>query len=247
MDELEELLLTSDIGYAATSEIIKNFAAKKMNKDADGNYITTDKKFRKAFHSSQYNILVVANKYQTGFDQPKLCAMYVLKKLRNVNAVQTLSRLNRICPPFEKKTFILDFVNSYEEMKKAFAPYYTTTLLANSVTPTAIYDLEAKIDGYTVIDPDDIEKVNELIYKAKTAASLKTKLNFYFAKTKKLIERYSMEVQQELLSDMRHFVRFYEFMLQVSCFEDIELHKKYNFITGLLAYFEVKHPGAEQT
>lgn len=197
----------------------------------------------KEFDKDDYQVLLVANKYQTGFDQPKLCAMYIMKKLKGVNAVQTLSRLNRICPPYKKRTFILDFVNSYEEMKKAFAPYYTTTLLANSVTPTAIYDLEAKIDGYTVIDPDDIEKVNELIYKAKTAASLKTKLNFYFAKTKKLIERYSMEVQQELLSDMRHFVRFYEFMLQVSCFEDIELHKKYNFITGLLAYFEVKHPG----
>ena len=65
--------------------------------------------------------------------------MYVLKKLRNVNAVQTLSRLNRICPPFDKKTFILDFVNKYEDIVAAFKPYYTTTLLANSVTPSAVY------------------------------------------------------------------------------------------------------------
>lgn len=81
------------------------------------------------------------NKYQTGFDQPKLCAMYILKKLNGVNAVQTLSRLNRICPSYDKKTFILDFVNDYEDIQAAFSKYYTTTLLSNSVTPSAIYDL----------------------------------------------------------------------------------------------------------
>lgn len=92
----------------------------------------------KEFDKDDYQALLVANKYQTGFDQPKLCAMYVLKKLKGVSAVQTLSRLNRICPPFEKKTFVLDFVNSYEEIKNVFAPYFTTTLFSNSVTPTAI-------------------------------------------------------------------------------------------------------------
>lgn len=236
-------------GYTGIKALVA-FSGKVMLPDDEHEYTETsingisEDKLTKEFDKDDYQVLLVANKYQTGFDQPKLCAMYIMKKLKGVNAVQTLSRLNRICPPYKKRTFILDFVNSYEDMTTAFSTYYTTTLLANSVTPTAIYDLEAKIDGYTVIDPDDIEKVNELIYKSKTVASLKTKLNFYFEKTKKLIERYSIEVQQELLSDMRHFVRFYEFMLQVSCFEDIELHKKYNFITSLLAYFDVKHPGS---
>lgn len=91
---------------------------------------------------------MVADKYQTGFDQPKLCAMYILKKLHGVTAVQTLSRLNRICPPYEKKTFVLDFVNKYEDIVAAFSKYYTKTVLSNSVTPRAIYDIEAKIDGY---------------------------------------------------------------------------------------------------
>ena len=77
--------------------------------------------------------MLVANKYQTGFDQPKLCAMYILKTLKGVNAVQTLSRLNRICPPYNKQTFVLDFVNSYEDMEDAFSRYYTTTLLSNIV------------------------------------------------------------------------------------------------------------------
>lgn len=197
----------------------------------------------KEFDKDDYNVLLVANKYQTGFDQPKLCAMYVLKKLKGVSAVQTLSRLNRICPPFEKHTFVLDFVNSYDDIKAAFAPYYTTTLLSNSVTPTAIYDLEAKLDAYAVLDPDDIDKANELLYKAKVTGKDKQKLTFYFNKTKNLIEKYELVKQAEIVATMRHFVRFYEFLLQASCFEDVELHKKYNFVTYVLAYINIKHPG----
>lgn len=197
----------------------------------------------KEFDKDAYNVLLVANKYQTGFDQPKLCAMYVLKKLKGVSAVQTLSRLNRICPPFEKHTFVLDFVNSYDDIKAAFAPYYTTTLLSNSVTPTAIYDLEAKLDAYAVLDPDDIDKANEILYKPKVTGKDKQKLTFYFNKTKNLIEKYELVKQAEIVATMRHFVRFYEFLLQASCFEDVELHKKYNFVTYVLAYINIKHPG----
>ena len=81
------------------------------------------------FGTDSYQVLLVANKYQTGFDQPKLCAMYVDKRLRGVDAVQTLSRLNRICAPYNKKTFVLDFKNTYEDIQNAFAPYYTETVL----------------------------------------------------------------------------------------------------------------------
>ena len=190
-----------------------------------------------------YQVLLVANKYQTGFDQPKLCAMYVLKKLKGVSAVQTLSRLNRICPPFEKKTFVLDFVNTYEEITDAFAPFFTTTLLSNSVTPTAIYDLEAQIDAYAVLDPDDIEKANELLYKPNISSKDKQKLTFYFKRSKNMIEQYDLLKQHEIVGNMRHFIRFYEFLLQVSCFEDVDLHKKYNFMTYLLSYINIKHPG----
>jgi type I restriction enzyme R subunit len=197
----------------------------------------------KEFDKDDYNVLLVANKYQTGFDQPKLCAMYVLKKLKGVSAVQTLSRLNRICPPFEKHTFVLDFVNSYDDIKAAFAPYYTTTLLSNSVTPTAIYDLEAKLDAYAVLDPDDIDKANELLYKPKVTGKDKQKLTFYFHKTESLIKQYDLIKQAEIVATMRHFVRFYEFLLQASCFEDVELHKKYNFVTYVLSYINIKHPG----
>ena len=197
----------------------------------------------KEFDTNAYQVLLVANKYQTGFDQPKLCAMYVLKKLRNVNAVQTLSRLNRICPPYDKKTFVLDFVNSYEDMKAAFAPYYTTTLLSNSVTPSAIYDLEAKIDAYALFDPADIESANEILYSEKVTGKQKQRLTFFLQKSKKLLDHYEYGEQREAVAAMRSFVRYYEFLLQVSCFEDHDLHKKYNFIAYLLAYINIKHPG----
>lgn len=197
----------------------------------------------KEFDKDDYQVLLVADKYQTGFDQPKLCAMYIMKKLRGVNAVQTLSRLNRICPPFEKKTFILDFVNSYEDIIGAFSPFYTTTLLSNSVTPNAIYDIEAQIDAYVIMDPYDIESVNEILYKEKATPADKKKINFCLNKSQKLVEHYDLIKQHEIVMEMRHFIRFYEFMIQASCFEDIELHKKYNYIILLLAHINIKHPG----
>ena len=197
----------------------------------------------KEFDTDAYQVLLVANKYQTGFDQPKLCAMYVLKRLKGVSAVQTLSRLNRICAPYDKKTFILDFVNSYDDIKAAFAPYYTTTLLANSVTPSAIYDLEARIDAYALFDPADIDSANEILYSPKVTAKQKQRLIFFLQKSKKLLEHYDYEKQRDAVAVMRSFVRYYEFLLQVSSFEDVDLHKKYNFIAYLLAYINIKHPG----
>lgn len=107
------------------------------------------------FDSNSYQVLLVANKYQTGFDQPKLCAMYVDKRLRGVNAVQTLSRLNRICAPYDKKTFVLDFKNEYEDIQASFAPFYTETILNETITPSDIRTVEAQVDQYNFLDIDD--------------------------------------------------------------------------------------------
>lgn len=203
----------------------------------------SEDKLPKEFEKDDYKVLLVANKYQTGFDQPKLCAMYILKTLKGVNAVQTLSRLNRICPPYNKQTFILDFVNSYKDMEDAFSKYYTVTLLSNSVTPNQIYDIEVKIDGFCIIDPSDIKAANDLLYKDNITATDKKKLTFIFQKTKKFIEQMDDEKQKEFVTTLKGFVRFYEFLLQVTCFEDKELHKKYNFITCLLSYINIKHAG----
>ena len=235
-------------GYSDIHALVA-FSGKVMLKDDDKEYTEvgmngfSEDKLPTIFDKGDYQVLLVANKYQTGFDQPKLCAMYILKRLRDVNAVQTLSRLNRICPPYDKKTFVLDFVNDYNDIVKAFEKYYTTTLLSNSITPTAIYDLEAKIDGFFVLDPMDIEQANELIYGEKLQSKERNKLSFMFQKTKRVIDGLDDLQQREFVIACRSFVRFYEFLIQVSCFEDIEIHKKYNFIKLLLSYINIKHPG----
>ena len=203
----------------------------------------SEEKLPSEFDKDNYQVLLVANKYQAGFDQPKLCAMYVLKKLRGVNAVQTLSRLNRICPPYDKKTFILDFKNHYVDIENAFSVYYDRTLLSETVNPHGIYDIEAEIDGYYIIDSLDIDIVNELIYKPKLTPSEKNKLRSIFQRTKKNLEKNSIEEQNEFIKKMKGFVRFYEFLLQASNFEDVELHKKYNFIVCFLSFVNIRHPG----
>lgn len=195
------------------------------------------------FDKDNYQVLLVADKYQTGFDQPKLCAMYILKKLHGVTAVQTLSRLNRICPPYEKKTFILDFANDYKEITAAFSKYYTKTILSNSVTPTAIYDSIAKTEGYFFLDPADIEVFNKLLYESEHTAKDKKQMTFYLQKAKRVIDSFPDEEKAQCAMDIRHFIRFYEFLLQASCFEDKELHKKYNFLNYLISYIKINHPG----
>lgn len=202
----------------------------------------SEDKLPEKFDKDGYQVLLVANKYQTGFDQKKLCAMYILKKLRGVNAVQTLSRLNRICAPYKKQTFILDFKNDYEDMKAAFAPYYTSTFLANSVNPRNIYELEKKIDAYAIIDCDDVMKFNEWMYKGLVDKK-KAEINSLLVRAQKFVDKYELEEQLEFVALLRSFVRFYEFMIQVTNFSDVDLHKKYNFIVALLAYLDIRQAG----
>lgn len=202
-----------------------------------------EKNLPEEFDKDDYQVLLVADKYQTGFDQPKLCAMYILKKLHGVTAVQTLSRLNRICPPYEKKVFVLDFVNKYEDIVAAFSKYYTKTILSNSVTPRAIYDIDAKIEGYFFLDSADVEAFNKVLYESAHTAKDKKQMTFYLQKAKRVIDGFAEEKRTQAALDIRHFIRFYEFLLQASCFEDVELHKKYNFLSYLIAYIRINHGG----
>ncbi|KRN88684.1 type I restriction endonuclease subunit R [Ligilactobacillus ceti] len=203
----------------------------------------SEKKTAKEFDKDENRVLLVANKYQTGFDQPKLCAMYVLKTLKGVAAVQTLSRLNRICPPFNKTTFILDFVNDYKDIEDAFSKYYSTTLLSNTITPSGIYELEAKIDAYLMFDPDYIDRASEILCKERIDPKDKKKLNYILRRTQKKLDELDEEQRDEFVKLLRKFIRFYEFLIQVTQFLDNELHKKYLLITYLLRYISVKHSG----
>lgn len=199
-----------------------------------------------AFDSEQYNVMIVANKYQTGFDQKKLSAMYVIKKLKGVNAVQTLSRLNRVCPPYEKKVFILDFTNDYEDIKNAFAPYYTTTLLASDLSANKVKDILTSIEGYNVIDPLDVDKANELIFKKRRGnISIKEQKSLMMSlqNANRRLKELSDEHQREFIATMRNFKRFYEYLIQVSCFEDVDVHKYYVYICYFLGIISINESG----
>ena len=196
------------------------------------------------FDKENYQVLLVANKYQTGFDQPKLCAMYVLKKLSGIAAVQTLSRLNRICPPYNKKVFVLDFANGIKDIEKAFKPYYTSTILCNTVTPELVYEIDEKIDSYNLFSVDDAIKANTIFYSDEYSDKQKEeKITFLLSKAKKEFNNKDENDQREAYVTLRRFVRFYEFLLQVSSFSDTNLHKKYNFIVWLLPYLKTGKSG----
>jgi type I restriction enzyme R subunit len=113
---------------------------------------------REAFKTDEFQILLVANKFQTGFDQPLLCAMYVDKRLAGIQAVQTLSRLNR-CYPGKDTTYVLDFVNDTQEVLEAFKTYYDTAELADVTDPNIVFNLRAKLDGSGHYDDFEVERV----------------------------------------------------------------------------------------
>ena len=204
----------------------------------------SEKELTREFDKDQYQILLVADKYQTGFDQPKLCAMYVLKKLHGINAVQTLSRLNRICPPFDKKTFILDFANSYDDIKNAFSKYYTTTILSNTVSPQSIYDLIIKIDAYYFLRDQDVDDFNVRLFKENRTSKDKNIMNSHLHRAANEINRYDDEDKRTVLGLIRNFLRLYEFLSSATCFEDIELHKKYTFLSYLISYIKIDDSGS---
>lgn len=202
-----------------------------------------EKNLPDVFNDNASRLLIVANKYQTGFDQPRLCAMYVLKRFQKIAAVQTLSRLNRICPPYKKKTFVLDFCNTYDDVIKSFAPYYTTTKLENNITPSDIYKLETQIDSFDVLDEYDIDNFIELLTKGRLTPREKLQMTGYLSKVERRVKALKEDDRKEFIKVVKRFVRFYEFLLQVSQFEDIYLHKKYKFCSNLQSWFKKDQPG----
>ncbi|MHA7809677.1 MAG: type I restriction endonuclease subunit R [Marinobacter adhaerens] len=127
-----------------------------------------------AFDTDEYNVMLVANKYQTGFDQPKLCAMYVDKKLKGVECVQTLSRLNRLFPG--KETFILDFINGAQEVLDSFLPYYNKAELTGVSDAQVVYDLQDALDAEQIYHWDEVEAFARAFFDPKAQAS---KLSYY--------------------------------------------------------------------
>lgn len=193
------------------------------------------------FDKPKNRILVVANKYQTGFDQPKLCAMYVMKGLSGIAAVQTLSRLNRICKPHDKRTFILDFVNSSEDIVKAFAPYYTTTILADTVSPGKLYGKLAEIERHGVLDDDDVCETWKLLCQKQTEETRQQVVHLLDLAKERYLNLDEDRDRKAFLSALGTFTRWYEFIVQASHLNDVNLYRKYRFIDLLGAHLQDGH------
>ena len=200
------------------------YTEEKINKTKDGETIR-EKALPEAFHSDDYGMLIVAEKYQTGFDEPLLHTMFVDKKLSGVKAVQTLSRLNRTARG-KQDTFVLDFVNSAEEIKAAFEPYYEETVLLKETNPNVIYDLKNTLDQYRVYQQMEVDRFAEIFYSGKEQiagdigklrGTIRPALDRYYA--------LEPERQDMFKSTLQRFNRIYSFVTQVCRLFDKEIHK----------------------
>ncbi|HHV55572.1 MAG TPA: type I restriction endonuclease subunit R [Firmicutes bacterium] len=183
----------------------------------------------KAFERPEYRFLIVANKFQTGFDQPLLHTMYVDKKLGGVNAVQTLSRLNRTHPE-KRGTMVLDFANEADEIKESFEPYYETTLLSEETDPNLLYEIQARLSSFSVYTEADVDAFAKMYFDKKT-----TQDQLYAALTP-VLERFRAlpaDEQKDFRGELTDFLRLYAFLAQVLTFADVELEKLYVFARHL--------------
>ncbi|XME04058.1 type I restriction endonuclease subunit R [Lachnospiraceae bacterium C1.1] len=201
-----------------------SYTEEKMNKDKNGQTIK-EKALPEAFHSDDYGILVVAEKYQTGFDEPLLHTMFVDKKLSGVKAVQTLSRLNRTAPG-KVDTFVLDFVNSADDIKASFEPFYEETVLLEETDPNVIYDMKNTLDGFRVYQDSEIRRFAEIFYSSEeqTAGDL-GKLQ---GQLRPAVDRYvvlEIERQNVFKTTLARFLRIYAYITQVCRLFDKDIHK----------------------
>jgi type I restriction enzyme R subunit len=183
------------------------------------------------FAGPEYQLLIVAEKYQTGFDQPLLHTMYVDKKLAGLNAVQTLSRLNRVHPAKED-TFILDFENEVEDIKQAFQPYYERTEIDEPTDPNLLYTLKTNLEGFQYFWQQEVADFAAVFFKpsAQQVPADQGKLHAIVDQAvKRFAEEPDEERREEFRSQLASFIRLYGFLSQVIAFADADLEKLYAY------------------
>jgi type I restriction enzyme R subunit len=177
------------------------------------------------FKQDEYRFLIVANKFQTGFDQPLLHTMYVDKKLGGVNAVQTLSRLNRVYPG-KQETMVLDFANDAEKIQTSFAPYFVKTFLAEGIDPNLLYDTETRLNDFGFYTEDEVDRAGTLWYDPQeTQASIHTILDTVRAR----YQEAHADQRRDFRKELTDYIRLYSFLVQINTFVDVGLEKLYIF------------------
>lgn len=181
------------------------------------------------FEKNEYRFLLVANKYQTGFDQPLLHTMYVDKKLGGVNAVQTLSRLNR-SHPLKKDTFVLDFANTAEDIENAFKPYFESTILGEATDPNKLFDLQDALDNFQVYTKEQVFEFSEKILANVLVDQLHAMLD---VSSEIFRNDFAEEQQADFRAKVKTYVRLYIFLSQIVPFENPYLERLYIFLNHL--------------
>ncbi len=202
----------------------QTYTEEKLNKAKDGSTIK-EKALPEAFHTDDFGMLIVAEKYQTGFDEPLLHTMFVDKKLSGVKAVQTLSRLNRTMRG-KQDTFVLDFVNSAEDIKKSFELYYEETVLEQETNLNVVYDLKNTLDEYHVYQEMEIVKFAEIFFSSKTQNA--GNLGKLQSQIQPALDRFKVlpaEKRDLFKSTLARFNRIYAFVTQVCRLFDKDIHK----------------------
>jgi len=188
-------------------------------------------KTAETFKKDEYKILVVAEKFQTGFDQPLLHTMYVDKRLNGLHAVQTLSRLNRTHPD-KRETFVLDFANEAENIEKAFQPYYERTILSEATDPNQLYDLETQLAQFGFYDREQIERFADIYYATdeKSQRSKHPQIHNALSPSVEAFLHADQETKILFRERVDKFNCFYGFLSQVMTFVDTDLEKLYTFL-----------------
>ncbi|MBC7569660.1 MAG: type I restriction endonuclease subunit R, partial [Spirosoma sp.] len=196
-----------------------------------------EKELPEKFDSDEYQLLLVANKYQTGFDQPLLHTMYVDKKLNGVLAVQTLSRLNRT-QAGKEDTFVLDFTNDRDTILESFQPYYELTTVAEATDPNLLYDLKTKLDGYQVYWQSEQDGFCKVYFDPRSTTRDQERLYAFVKPATHRYEALAEEEQDEFKRQLSQWLRLYAFLSQIIPFQDVALEKL--FVYG--KYLSLKLP-----
>lgn len=194
----------------------------------ESNINDINKDIKEAFKDDDYKILIVANKFQTGFDEPLLQTMYVDKKLNGVAAVQTLSRLNRIAPN-KHDTLVIDFANDTDVIKKAFEPYYSETTLEKETDYQKLYELQENIYEFYLFDDEEVEE----FVKSYTKDVPQAELHNLLSEPVKRFNGRDKEDQVEFKKKIRRYQSIYSFMAQLLPFSDLSLEKLYIYLKFL--------------
>jgi len=200
------------------------YTEEKLNINRNGEHIK-EGSLPEVFHTNEFDMLIVAEKYQTGFDEPLLHTMFVDKKLSGVKAVQTLSRLNRTARG-KKDTFVLDFVNSAEDIQKSFEPYYEETVLEEETDPNVVYDLKNTLDEFRLYLQIEVDHFSKVWYSGN--AQEHGDVGKLMSQVTPAIQRYAVlepERQDSFKSTLGRFNRIYSYITQVCRLFDYGLHE----------------------